>query len=133
MQFLRIPVAITAEDGHAGGQGEIEFARPPLGRRLWKSGVLLLAGLGVGLLFLPVPLIHLFGVMFFLGMLGLAVKRLLARQVLKGAWGRCPACDKDGTYFVGFGGRRLDFPVRTSCPQCNLGLVLHASGPARPA
>lgn len=124
MQRIRIPVEIRAENGQRGGIGEVEFARPPFARRLWKAGVLFLVGLVGGALLLPVPLIHLFGIMFFLALTGLAIKRLLSRQVFKGASGTCPACHAEGTYFIGFGGRRLAWPVKTSCPHCSLGLEL---------
>ena len=133
---VRIPVRIRAQDGKEGGAGELAYARPGLRRRLWKSGLLFLVGLGCGVLLLPIPLIHLFGVMFFLAMSGLAVRRLVSRTVLKGARGRCPSCQAEGPYFVGFGGRRLAFPVVTSCPRCNVRLELEpatpgAAGPGR--
>jgi hypothetical protein len=129
LSLVRVPVRVRAEDGHAGGEGEISYARPGLRRRLWKAGLLFLAGLVAGILLLPIPLIHLFGVMFFLGMSGLAVRRLLSRTVLKEARGRCPSCRGEGTFFVGFGGRRLAFPVVTSCPRCNVGLELEPTVP----
>jgi hypothetical protein len=124
MQRFRLPVHIRAEDGHGGGAGEVEVAKPPLRRRLWKAGLLFLVGLGAGVLLLPIPLIHLFGVMFFLGMSTLAARRLLSRSVLKGAHGTCPSCNADGDYFVGMGGRRLAFPIVTSCPHCHVELQL---------
>src|ERR1051325_11601390 len=89
--------------------GEIEYARPGLRRRLWKAGALFGIGLVCGVLLLPIPLIHLFGIMFFLAMSGLAARRLVSGTVLKGAHGRCPSCQTEGRLFVGFGGRRLAF------------------------
>jgi hypothetical protein len=124
MQRFQIPVTISAIDGHAGGQGNVEFVRPPFKRRLWKGGVLLLIGLGGGVLLLPIPLIHILGVVFFLTLTGLAVRRLLSRQVVKAASGHCPACGAPGEYFVGVGGRRLSFPIVTSCPRCSIELTL---------
>ena len=124
LSLVRVPVRVRAQDGKDGGEGEIAYARPGLGRRLGKAAVLFLIGLVVGVLLLPIPLIHLFGVMFFLAMSGLAVRRLLSGTVLKGASGRCPSCQAEGPYFVGFGGRRLGFPVVTSCPTCNVRLEL---------
>jgi hypothetical protein len=124
LSLVRVPVRIRAQDGKDGGAGEISYARPGLRRRLGKAGALFLVGLVCGVLLLPIPLIHLFGVMFFLAMSGLAVRRLLSRTVLKGASGRCPSCSAEGPYFVGFGGRRLTYPVVTSCPRCNVQLEL---------
>ena len=129
MQMYRIPVQIRSQDGHTGGTGKIVVARPPMLRRLWKAGVLFLIGVGVGLVLLPIPLIHLAGIMFFLAMTGLAIRRFFSTRVLKGAHGTCPSCKQEGEYFVGFGGRRLAFPITTSCPRCNVSLEL---GPAAP-
>ncbi len=122
--MTRVPVRIRAENGGAAGSGEVEYAKPSLRRRVWKAGALVLLGLGCGLLLLPIPLIHFFGVIFFLAMCALAARRLSSRNVLKGARGRCPSCNAEAAYFVGFGGRRLAFPVVTSCPQCHINLEL---------
>lgn len=130
MTSIRMPVAIRAEDGHAGGRGDVEVSRPPLTHRLVRAALLAAVGLVVGVLLLPIPLIHLVGVMFFLVMLGLAARRAVARTVLRRAHGRCPSCGTEGSYFVGFGGRALKFPVKTSCPSCKLGLELSPSNEA---
>jgi len=124
MQMMRVPVRIRAQNGGPRGRGEVEYAKPSLSRRARKAGALVLLGLGCGLLLLPIPLIHLFGVIFFLAMCAIAVRRLSSRNVLKAAWGRCPSCNAEAPYFVGFGGRRLAFPIVTSCPRCHIGLEL---------
>lgn len=124
MHMYRHPVSITSADGKRGGSGIVEFARPPLRRRLWKAGILFAIGLAGGVLLLPIPLIHIFGILFFLTMTGFAVKRLVSRRVLKGASGTCPACQAAGDFFVGFGSQRVAFPVSSSCPHCNIGLEL---------
>src|ERR1051325_4920692 len=110
--------------------GEIEYARPGLRRRLWKAGALFGIGLVCGVLLLPIPLIHLFGIMFFLAMSGLAARRLVSGTVLKGAHGRCPSCQTGGRLFVGCGGRRLAYPIVTSCAGCKVRLELEPA-PAR--
>lgn len=124
MQMIRVPVHIRAQNGDMGGSGEVEYARPSLRRRAWKAGVLVLLGLGCGILLLPIPLIHFFGVIFFLVMCAIAARRLSSRNVLKAARGRCPSCKAEAPYFVGFGGRRLVFPIVTSCPRCHISLEL---------
>lgn len=124
MQMVRVPVHIRAQNGAVGGTGEVEYAKPSLRRRVWKAGVLVLLGLGCGILLLPVPLIHLFGVIFFLAMCAIAARRVSSHSVLKGARGRCPSCKAEASYFVGFGGRKLAFPIVTSCPRCHISLEL---------
>jgi hypothetical protein len=121
---LTLPVRIRSQDGRAGGLGEVHYAQPSLGRRLRKAGTLMLLGSVAVVVFLPIPLMHLVGVIVFLVMTGLAVRRLRSRDVLSSASGRCPACGAEGSYYVGFGGQRLVFPVVTSCPACHIGLEL---------
>lgn len=129
MQRFQLPVSISAIDGRAGSQGGVEFVRPPLRRRLWKAGLLFLAGVAGGMLLLPIPLVHIAGLAFFLALAFLAGRRLLSREILKAASGHCPACGAPGEYFVGFGGRRLSFPIVTSCPRCNIELTLRSTTP----
>jgi hypothetical protein len=129
LERFRIPVTISAIDGRTGGEGHVEFVRPPLRRRLWKAAILFAVGLVGGVLLLPIPLIHILGVVFFLALTGLAVRRFLSREVVKAASGRCPACGEPGDYFVGVGGRRLTFPIGTSCPRCHIELTLRPAPP----
>ena len=118
-------INIASVSGRAGGTGTIEFAQPSLGHRLSRATLLFVVGVVCGVLLLPVPLIHLFGIFFFLAMTGLAAKRLITRRVLRGASGTCPACGGEGRFFVGFGGRGLKFPIATNCRHCHVGLRLN--------
>jgi len=120
----RIAVSITAGDGRSGGHGTIEIAQLPMRRRMVTAAKRVAIGLGGGLLLLPVPIIHLFGIVFFLGMTGLAAKGLVSAQVLAGAEGSCPSCGATGALYVGMGGRRVRFPVASTCPKCNVALEL---------
>jgi hypothetical protein len=122
--IVEIPVQIQAQDGHAGEHGTVTVAKPGFGRRLASAGVLELIGVGIGAVLLPVPLIHLFGIMFFLGMTGLALKQLASGRVLRSARGRCPSCGAEQSLYVGLGGRRARFPIATSCPACHVRLEL---------
>src|SRR5262245_61091558 len=92
-----VPVEIQAADGHGGGKGVVTLAKPGFGRRLRGAAAFFLIGLVVGILLLPVPLIHLFGIMFFLGMSGLALRRLIVGRVIQSAAGRCPSCQRDSS------------------------------------
>lgn len=105
------------------------YARPTFRRRLGKAALTFVVGLVVGVLLLPVPLIHLFGVIFFLAMAVLAVRRLAIPAVVHSAEGRCPSCQAEGPLFVGLGGRRLAFPIRTTCSRCHVGLDLDSADP----
>jgi hypothetical protein len=125
----RLPVRIRSQDGRTGGFGAVAYARPAFRRRLGKAALTFLMGLVVGVLVLPVPLIHLFGVIFFLAMSVLAIRRLATRAVLDSAEGRCPSCQAEGPLFVGLGGRRFAFPIRTSCPRCHVRLDLEPMAP----
>lgn len=118
-------IRIASVSGRTGGIGTIEFAQPSLRHRLGRGALLLVVGAVCGALLLPVPLIHLFGIFFFLAMTGLAAKRVMTRRVLRGASGTCPACGGEGRFFVGFGGRGLRFPIATHCKHCQVGLRLH--------
>ena len=127
---IALPVRIRSQDGRSGGAGEIRYAEPSLGQRLRKAGVLLLAGVAAVFVFLPVPLMHFVGVIIFLILSGVALRRLGSRQVLKAARGRCPACGVEGSFYTGFGNQRLVFPITTSCTACHVGLQLERESAA---
>lgn len=110
--------------GRAPAEGWVELEDLPLRRRMVRAGRTVAIGLVVGLLFLPVPLIHLFGVFVFLATVGLAVRQLRTVRVLVRAGGVCPGCGAEGTFFVGFGGGRFRLPLATSCRQCAMALAL---------
>lgn len=118
-------ISIASVSGRTGGIGAIEFAQPSLGHRLSRAAGIFVVGVVCGVLLLPVPLIHLFGIFFFVAMTGIAAKRVMTRRVLKGASGTCPACGGEGRFFVGFGGRGLKFPIATHCKHCQVELHLH--------
>jgi hypothetical protein len=105
----------------------VDVADLSMGRRLRQAGLRLVVGMVGGAVFLPVPLIHFFGIAVFATMVILAVRRLTVGQVIRGARGRCPSCQAEGSFFVGLvrlGGRRVRFPLETACPGCGVSLVL---------
>ena len=120
----RLPVRIRAADGTSRDDGWIDTAARPLSARLGEAGLIALGGTAAGILLLPVPLIHLFGVMFALFMWGFALRRARTRTVLVEAGGICPGCGEPGAFFVGFGRQRFRFPISTSCPRCAHALSL---------
>lgn len=126
MRRYRVTVRIRSGDGRRGGAGIMVVEQLPFTTRLVRAVLSLALGAAIGILLLPVPLIHLFGVMFFLAMSFLAVRRLTGRTVVRSAEGRCPSCREEGEYFVGTGWRRLAYPVSTTCPRCHVTLELEA-------
>jgi hypothetical protein len=56
----------------------------------------------------------------------LAFKTLGTTSVLRSAKGHCPACGKEGSFFLGLGWRTAKFPASTSCRHCSIGLTLTA-------
>jgi hypothetical protein len=124
MQAFLAEVRVALASGRGDGRGSIEIAQPSFSHRLLRAGALFLVGLAGGLLLLPVPLLHLMGVFFFLTLTVLAVRKVATRRVLQGASGSCPGCHAEGRYFVGFGGRKVKFPIKTSCKHCHAALQL---------
>lgn len=126
-----VPIRTRASAG-GSGEGVAERGRPTRAERGKRAGIMLLVGLGVALLFLPIPLIHLFGLFFFLVVALLAGQRLMTGAVLRSARGTCGSCGREGRYFVGLGWRPFRLPVKTSCPHCAIALTLEAPGPPSP-
>lgn len=114
----RIAVRVRTSDGRTSDDGWIRVAHRPVARRVGGGLLLGLGGTAVGILLLPVPLIHLFGVMFALAAWGLGVKRALTPTTLVGAGGTCPNCGKKGDFYSGFGHQRIRYPISSSCSSC---------------
>ncbi len=121
-----IPLRIRASSGATVEGGQAQVVRPSLVARARRSFGWLAGGVLGGLLFLPVPLVHFFGVVFFLVMSVVAVKTLGTTAVLRAAKGPCPACGREGSFFLGLGWRPAKFPATTSCKHCSIGLTLTA-------
>ncbi len=121
---MRIEVQVAGRTSGERSRGWVEVEEFSLGRRAILAGRTVLMGLVIGLLFLPVPLIHLFGLFAFLASLGLAVHRFGTRTALRQAGGACPGCGQEGPFFVGLGGSRFRLPITTSCRHCAMALTL---------
>ncbi len=92
------------------------------GDRLKRAGVALAGGVGVALVALPIPIVHLVLVPggLLLG-IGLAVRRLGQGETFRGAEGRCPYCGV-GQRFTLMGRFRL--PKTVFCASCQRELYL---------
>ncbi len=120
----RLTVRVRGVDGTSRDDGWVDTATRPLAARLGEAGLIALAGTAAGALLLPVPLVHLFGVMFAVSTWGFAIQRARTKVVLVRAGGTCPRCGEAAAYFVGFGRQRFRFPISTSCPHCAHALSL---------
>ena len=126
-------VRIQAANGATRDDGWVRIASRPSAARIGEGLLLALGGTAVGILLLPIPLVHLFGIMFALSTWWLGFRRATTARVVAGAGGTCPRCGKTGNFFVGFGRKRYGFPIATSCPHCAHRLALEAPGPAASA
>ena len=120
----RITVRVRGEDGSTRDDAWIETAEWPLRKRLRDAALLVAGGTLVGVLLLPIPLIHLMGIFFALACWGFAVSRLRVKTVLVAAGGACPRCGAPGNFTGGLTRARFRLPYTTSCPKCSVRLRL---------
>ena len=119
-----LPARVRAVNGQSRSDAWIQRRALSLRQRLVEAGRLVALGLLVGGGLLFIPLVHLFGLIFALTLSGLAAIRLRAAAVLEAAGGTCPRCGQPGTFFVGFGRRRFQWPVKATCGACGVELML---------
>ena len=120
----RVAVRVRAGDGTVRDDGWVDTAERPLVARSAEGALIAIGGSGVGVLLLPIPLVHLFGVIFAVSMWGLGFHRARTRTVVTGSGGTCPRCGTVGEFYSGFGRKRFRLPISTSCPHCSHGLSL---------
>ena len=119
-----LPVEVHAS-GAAPAAGQLVIEHPSRGRRVREAILMVLGGAVLAVVLLPVPIIHLVGIGLFLTISVLAVRRVGAPAVIRSAHGTCPRCHAEGPFFVGFGRKRLQLPITTSCGKCAFPLTLH--------
>jgi ribosomal protein S27AE len=92
------------------------------GQRLRAAAGIFGLGLVVGVLLLPIPLLHLVGLMVFLASTVFAVKRLRVRAVVERVRGGCPSCGAQTSFFVGAGHMAARWPLSSQCGACGIGV-----------
>lgn len=131
----RIQVRVRAANGATNDDGWVRTAHRPLPARIGEGALIALGGTAVGALLLPIPLIHVFGVVFALSMWWFGVRRARTATVVVEAGGTCPRCGEAATFHAGFGRKRFRLPLSTSCPRYSHALSLEplpAAPPSRP-
>jgi hypothetical protein len=119
-------VRVRAADGTARDDGWVRTAHRPFAARVGEGLMIAGGGTAIGVLLLPVPLVHLFGIMFALSTWWFGLQRMRTDTVVVSVGGTCPHCDKAGTFFAGFGRKRYRLPISTSCPSCSHALTLES-------
>jgi hypothetical protein len=115
-----LEMQVRAINGAGPGKATAEIIARSMGDRLRGSAAILGLGLVVGLLFLPVPLLHIFGLIAFLGCAGLAVKRFRVRALVHRVAGLCPSCRQESGFFVGGGHWAARWPLTSQCGSCGI-------------
>lgn len=121
-----VPVRIRAADGSFTDDGLVHLAHRPVSSRLREAAMIAGGGTVIGVLLLPVPLVHIFGLVFMFATWGFAFHRARTTVAVVDAGGTCPRCHKEVRFFVGFGRKRYRLPLSTSCPACSHALTLEA-------
>jgi hypothetical protein len=122
----KIAVRVRASDGRTSDDGWIRTAHRPLLKRIGEGALIAGGGTAVGVMLLPVPLVHIFGVVFALSTWWFGLQRARTETVVTAVGGTCPHCQQAGTFFAGFGRKRFRLPISTSCPRCSHALMLEA-------
>jgi hypothetical protein len=116
-------VTLSASSGEVT-EGEGVFTEFALRQRLKRSGAVFLVAMGLAVLFLPIPIIHLLAIpMILIGGLAVAVRQLSITGRLASMRIACPRCGVQNRVGGGLGVRTLA-PAEHACESCRRTLTL---------
>ncbi|MEO8633790.1 MAG: hypothetical protein ABI587_00795 [Gemmatimonadales bacterium] len=114
---LRTQVFRLSAIGVPPGTATAEIASLTLPERLRRGGLAPLVGLGIAILVLPIPFVHLaVPPVAILGGLVLGVRRALQRTLFHRIHGTCPACGVEQP--LGLNGTPYRLPRDLKCRAC---------------
>lgn len=123
MADRRVIVFLETAGGEAR-QSNGSFAEFTAAQRVGRSGMLLLASVGLAVLFLPIPIIHLLAIpMILLGGILSAIRQLSVVGRLGPLRIACPSCGVPNRVGGGLGVRSMA-PQRRSCESCRRQIVV---------
>lgn len=107
--------------------GDATTASSAFGTRVLKA--LRTAGLGliVAVILLPVPVIHLAGIGFFVACLGIAAWQLRPGLRITSVEGPCPHCGHAQRYWLGLNVGPMRLPKGTSCEKCAKSITIDST------
>ena len=122
---LRLPLSGI---GVTNGQATAEVATLTLRERLRRGATAPLAGLGIAILVLPIPVVH-FAVppVAILGGIALGIRRATQRKLFHAVHGLCPCCGVEQS--LGLNGAPFRLPQALKCHACLQLLVLDQVDP----
>lgn len=116
--IVQIPVTLRSWPGGPVTDGTATAEWPPTATRVVSALKLIGLGAVVAVVLLPVPIIHLAGIGFFVACLGVGAMRLRPGARLRAVSGPCPHCGHEQGYWIGVNLGPAKLPKETSCEKC---------------
>ena len=121
-----VPVTLVSWSGGPTTTATATMAQSTLGARVFSALKTIGLGLIVAVVLLPVPVIHLAGIGFFIGCFGLATWQLRPGPRVRTIEGPCPHCGHVQRYWLGLNMGPMHLPKDTSCEKCAKTLTIDA-------
>jgi len=124
----RVRVVLEASGGETVRRDGV-FTEFTVARRAARSGLIVLVSVGLALLFVPIPIIHLLAIpMILLGGIAVAIRQLSVLGRLGPLRIACPKCSALNRIGGGLGVRSMG-PRTQSCESCRRELVVRLEPP----